>query len=188
MKDPLESYILDRKQELEVYDPDDRLWERIDQELHAHQRQALGVRLWRIAAAVALVAAIGLSLWWFTASQRAAPLMAEQAQPEVKPQDLYSPELAEVEAYYSTMISNRREQIKAYKSMGIDIDDDAFDQLDELKQQYEDLQKELLNTENAQIIVNAMIQNLSTQMEVLNQQLMILEQIKSMQHENKTSI
>ncbi|RMG18384.1 MAG: hypothetical protein D6730_22895 [Bacteroidetes bacterium] len=189
MRDPLEKYILERKQELDVYEPDDRLWERIDKELYASASgRGRTFSFWKIAASLALMMGIGLALWLWKPFAAATVPVAAQEQPVVQPQELYPPELAEVEAYYSTMISNQKAQIQAYKAAGISIDDSMFDQLEELAKQYKELQKELLSTEDAQIVINAMIQNLSLQMEVLSQQLMILEQIKSMQHEHQTSL
>lgn len=181
MRDPLEQYILDRKQELDVYEPDDRLWERIDKELYAESTKAK-FPIWKIAAAILLLFSIGISLVWLLNSQ------PEMEQLAANPQDLYSPELVEVEAYYTSMIDNQKEQLQAYAAEGISVDESSFGQLEELGNNYKDLQKELLNTEDSQIVVNAMIQNLSMQMEILNQQIMILEQIKSMKNENQTSL
>ncbi len=185
MKDPLENYILDQKHTLDIYEPDDRMWERIDKELY-RDRRPQRFAIWKIAASVLILLSVGFSYLWLRPVAPSEITKVDEVQMNL--QDLYSPELVEIETYYTTMIANQKNQIQAYKAAGIVIDDNMFELPEELSIQYKELQKELLSTEDSQIIINALIQNLTMQMEILNQQLTILEQIKSMKNENQNSL
>ena len=50
---------------------------------------------------------------------------------------------------------------------------------------YKDLQKELAYGEDKEVVIDAIVKNLLTQVEVLQQQLKILEDIKRMQDERE---
>ena len=56
--------------------------------------------------------------------------------------------------------------------------------LDQLSSNYQELEKELNNNPNKEQLLEAMIQNLSLQQELLNQQLSIFQTIKQNKHES----
>ncbi len=186
MKDALEQHILTHKAELDVFDPGDRIWEAIDQELQEERTVPLRARFgwaWKIAAAVLVlvVLALGIRQWMPVQDQ------LSQAGP-IESRSHYSPELIEVEDYYNTVIDDKVNLVRQFQQEGVVTDEDLFTSLEELRTMYQDLQGELLQGANQELVVNAMVQNLTMQMEILNQQLSILEQIKSMQDEQPTSL
>jgi hypothetical protein len=178
MQDQLEQYIISQKHQLDVFEPNDRLWERIDKELNGGQTKVrhFWAQSWKVAAAVALLLAAGALLWWVS-MQSPAPQIAE-AGPQPDPQSLYTAELVEVETYYTQQISAQKARIESFRNQGIVLEEALYEQMETLTTAYQDLQKELVLTENEELVVNAMIQNLMMQMQILNQQLMILEEIK----------
>lgn len=183
MKDALEQHIREHKAALDVFEPSDRIWEAIDREMdQGNRRRVLRTGwMWKAAAAVLLLVALGLGFW------RVNPL----EQPLAAAQDVrthYSPELIEVENYYTAAIDDKVAMVRKFQQEGVVGDDELFESLNELRTMYQELQAELSQGEDQELVVNAMVQNLNMQMEILNQQLLILEQIKSFQHEAPQSL
>ena len=182
MQDQLESYIIKHKAQLDVFEPDDRLWERIDREINSAKgkRMPLWTSRWTVAASIILLVGLGGLLWLNRPIDRGGL--------QIDPKSLYSSELVEVEAYYTQMISDQKAQIDSYREQGVVIDETLLQQNEQLTSAYLELQQELLRTEDQGLIVNAMIQNLMMQMEILNQQLRILEQIKQLRNGNQINL
>lgn len=186
MQDQLERYILSQKDQLDVFEPDDRLWERIDRELHEEtpvRKLNFWSQSWKAAAAIAMLVTAGALLWWVSLQSPSQEITNGKSSPAIQtnPQAFYTAELAEVETYYSEQISAQKARIESFKTQGIVLDEALYEQMDMLNENYVELQTELSFAEDQDLIVNAMIQNLMIQMQILNQQLMILEEIKTKQ-------
>jgi hypothetical protein len=183
MKDALETYIEEHKASLDVFEPSDRIWEAIDREMEVGGRKRIlqAGWAWKMAAAVLLLVALGLGFW------RVQPVREPLAAAQGTHQH-YSPELIEVENYYTSLIDGQVARVRQFQQEGVVADDELFGALDQLRNMYQELQTELQNAENQELVVNAMVQNLSMQMEILNQQLLILEQVKSFQDEAPQSL
>ncbi|MEL6591439.1 MAG: anti-sigma factor [Bacteroidota bacterium] len=187
MQDQLEKYILNHKDQLDVFEPDDRLWERIDRELYQEEeapvrKLSFWSQSWKMAAALAFLVTAGALLWWVSMQTPAQQMVGGNPPASTtSPKDFYTAELAEVETYYTEQISAQMARVETFKTQGIVLDDALYEQMDMLNESYAELQTELTHAEDQDLIVNAMIQNLMIQMQVLNQQLMILEEIKTKQ-------
>lgn len=190
MQDQLEKYILSQKDQLDVFEPDDRLWERIDRELHEDEAPVRKLNFWsqswKVAAAIAMLVSAGALLWWVSLQSSTSEIVVAPTDPDqpavtTNPQAFYTAELTEVETYYSEQISAQKARIESFKTQGIVLDEALYEQMEMLNDNYVELQDELTHAEDQDLIVNAMIQNLMIQMQILNQQLMILEEIKTKQ-------
>ncbi|MEO0472934.1 MAG: hypothetical protein AAF206_25175 [Bacteroidota bacterium] len=181
MQDSLEQFIIAHKQDFDVLETDDRLWQRIDQELHRApdaKQIPFWAKTWKYAASiVALVGLAGFLLWQYgpTAKPCTEPAMTEAP-------TLFPEELTEVESYYASMISSQIALISDYRKEGVSIDADMMAQIDELNRSYNELKDELLRTEDKELIVREMIKNRTLQLDLLNQQLIILERIKELKY------
>jgi hypothetical protein len=180
--DKLEKFIAENRDELDPHEPPEALWGKLNEALDKQQpaaKQGRFVpirRVWQAAAAVAILVAAGtLAFQWyyygggvpnttFELVEHRRPSLAEVA-----------PELAETEQYYISQIGQKKQQIKSLSS---ELPDKEFEQdLAELERSYQDLKNELYHDGNYGLS-EAMIQNLQLRMDILNQQIEILQQIK----------
>lgn len=190
MRDHLEKYILANKRELDVHRPSPQLWDRIYRDLATPPaletpvpepiQQRRPFFTWKIAAAIAVIAFVSGGLFWKMTVQ---PLSSEPVTSNVEHTQLH-----QMEAYYQTAIKAKENQIRLFQQGGVQPDNALFFQLQRLQDLYQDLRKELPESQDPDVVVNAMMQNLTMQMEILNQQLMILEQIKSMTNEKDSRL
>lgn len=97
-------------------------------------------------------------------------------------------EFANMETYYRDAIKQHKSQMVAYHDEGISLDDNFSIDLDQLQHDYTALQEELRLSENPEAVVDAMVQNLTMQLDIVQQQLRILESIKKAQQNNTDAV
>ena len=179
----LEKFVEDNRSELDVHEPPEGLWNQIAKDLPAKKQGkviTLKVRtLMRVAAAIVilLVAFIGFQL---LQKQKEEPTLATLPNLEQ-----ISPELAEAEVYYSSLISQKQKEIKTFPLEKYDLGEDFYTALNELDTMYTKLKTELYQVPSKEQVVDAMIRNLQMRIEVLNRQLAILKQIQKFKNEEK---
>lgn len=185
MSEKLEEYIRANRAKLDSFEPDGMIWERIDKKLRPRQIMMRRVKTWAVAATVTL---LGITLG-VLGLQDGAPIIIAQNPPLEKVlEESYTPELAEIESYYHSVIEDQQSQLVSFKDEGIVLDETGTFGLEQLKIMYKDLQKELAYGEDKDVVVNAMIENLMMQMDVLRQQLMILDNIKVQRNEQEKEV
>lgn len=90
-----------------------------------------------------------------------------------------SPEMAETQNYFSTVIRTEIEKINTQKSPeNSKLIDDAFLRLENLEEQYAHLSSELKESDSDKRVVFAMITNFQQRIEILQNLLTQLEEIK----------
>ncbi|MEM6263887.1 MAG: hypothetical protein AAGI38_15340 [Bacteroidota bacterium] len=183
MKGKLEKHIETHKSELDIYEPSPHIWQGIDQELRPVR--PLYQRISRIAAVIALLAGTTFGVYHV---QQALSMSSDSPVATASHEQHYPQELREIEAFYTSEIENRRAMLTDYRQSGIELDDSFDADLERLKVLYGELQQELVEGEDKEQIVKAMISNLRMQMEVLQQQLSILKQIQSMKSQHEQAI
>ncbi|MBC5774044.1 hypothetical protein H8S95_08205 [Pontibacter sp. KCTC 32443] len=196
MKDRLKDFVSEHRDDFDVYEPRPELWQEICQELSAEPKETTKVikfsfgdsfsfsgdmLFMRVAAAVILLLGCGLTLW--LTKQNAADgnyTMAAVSQPAIQK---IAPELVEVEAYYTSQLKDKKEQLSEYdlKVLGLDEKREIDSEIARLDSSYIQLKKQLLTAPNTEKVMNAMIQNLQIRIEVLNRQLEVLQKIEKLQ-------
>jgi hypothetical protein len=151
--------------------------------------------LWRepvLRWAASLLVAIGVGLGgshfmapavMTTASVEEAPAAEAPATANALPA-----EFADMESYYREAIKQHKTQMVAYHEEGISLDDEFSIDLDQLQQDYGALQQELQLSENPEAVIDAMVQNLTMQLDIVQQQLRILESIKKAQQNTSDAV
>ncbi len=190
-KDRLERFVRDNREDFDTLEPDDVLWGRIAGQLgkepelppkKASTPRRWGTQYfdWRIAAG--LVLGLGISYLVYLNNE-----FGVTRDPQVA---LTVPAYAREFTQYSQAIDQKRNELIRLTSDNPELYKEFATDLDRLEKSYGNLRSELPKAPNQETLIQAMIQNLQWQIDLLNQQLNILQRIKQadQRHENKTII
>ncbi|MEO1052034.1 MAG: hypothetical protein AAFX87_15485 [Bacteroidota bacterium] len=166
-EDKLKKWVDEDKTRFDIYETDvDGLWGEIENRLDSKDkadRRGRFTVLWRAAAVVVLAFGLG---WFFAKS-------GGDSQVDNNGFALHeiSPELAETEFYYSSMVN---EKLQIIQASGADINQEVYDNLAVLDSVYQELKLDLQDNADNEEVVSAMIQHYRIKLEILEQ---ILEEI-----------
>ncbi|MCU0340345.1 MAG: hypothetical protein MUE30_10700, partial [Spirosomaceae bacterium] len=201
MKDKLQRFVRDNREAFETQEPSDDLWNRIhaqlDQQAPVAQdepkivalndeisdkpvvqqtaplsiwRGAGGEALWRVAASVVLVVGLGWGVY------RLNEQYGLSEAPEVA---LTSTEYAKQVGQYTQLIDTKREELVKLTKNNPELAQEFAVELGQLESSYQNLKADLPKNPNQETVIQAMIQNLQWQIDLLNQQLNIIQRIKN---------
>ncbi len=125
-----------------------------------------------IAASIALLCVLGLQVY--------------NTQPSIKEQVVeISPEVSEAEFHFASLVEEQIQQLKSEKSPENEqLVADTLKQLHGLELDYKLLEQELVNGGDTKLILNAMITNFQTRIELLKEVLTKIETIKTLKKSN----
>ena len=189
-KTKLERFIRDNREDFDHHEVPAGLWAKIDKSLgeddseqlsventetHNHNQTAVKIiRNWRKTWAIA--ASITLLIGCFSAFYlKNSPESTEQIVAEVAPQ--YNDKMVQ----YASLIETKREEIREIEMHDPVMYKEFATEIEKLNQDYQNLQEELPQTPNQGELVEAMIQNLRVQLDILNRQLIIIQKVKEYQ-------
>ena len=111
-------------------------------------------------------------------------------QPSIKEQVVeIAPEVTKTEFYFASLIENQVQQLKKEKSPETaKLVDDTIIQLNKLEANYQKLEQDLLNGGNSKIILNAMIINFQTRIDLLKEVLNNIKEIKKLKSYNDENL
>ena len=194
-KTKLERFIRDNREDFDHHEVPVGLWAKIDKSLGEDKSEQLSVentetcnqtavkiirnwrKIWAIAASIILL--IGcFSVFYLKNS----PESTEQIVAEVAPQ--YNDKMVQ----YASLIETKREEIKAIEIHDPVMYKEFATEIEKLNQDYQNLQDELPQTPNQGELVEAMIQNLRVQLDILNRQLIIIQKVKEYQRTPTKSV
>jgi hypothetical protein len=172
MKDRLEQFISDHREQFDLYEPDERLWTGIESGIG--RRKVLGIGwkglLWR-AAAVVLIFGASFLLQEYRHQHRG--MLSEREQGKILRK---IPELEEAEIYYTGLLDEKLQEVKPLLSqhpeLGISLNQD----LSELDSIYQELQKDLMDNIANDEVVEAMIQNYVLKIQILEDLLKYMDE------------
>lgn len=136
-------------------------------------------RLWKplsIAASVAVICLLGFQFF--------------STEPSIKEQVVeIAPEVSQTEFYFASLIEEQIQELKDSKSPETArLVDDTLFQLDKLEENYSTLEQELINGGDSKIILNAMITNFQTRIDLLKEVLQNIDNIKNLKTYNDENI
>ncbi len=157
----------------------ERFLEKLNRDNGVVQLQGKKTSWWKplsIAASIAILCMLGIQV--FT------------AQPSIKEQVVeIAPEVSKTEFYFASLIEEQVQLLKDEKSPETaKLVDDTLLQLDKLESNYQTLEQELVNGGNSKIILNAMITNFQTRIDLLKEVLTNIENIKNLKAYNDENI
>lgn len=129
---------------------------------------------WRVAASIAVLLLAGCFLY-----------MNQQYgvthQPEVV---AANPTYAKEVVLYTQLIDSKRAELKQMTQDNPGLYQEFAADLDRLEKSYQSLKADLPKNPNQEVLIQAMIQNLQLQINLLNEQLRVIQRIKQQLHEN----
>ncbi|GAB4019486.1 hypothetical protein [Spirosoma koreense] len=208
-KNNLERFIRDNREDFDDKEPSASLWQRIEagldgqelgkdtsnvspltgpqldpsapfRQIHRNQAQAGSRQIgwprldWRVAASVALLLLAGSFLYMNRKYDVAR-------QPEVV---AASPTYAKEVAQYTRLIDTKRAELKQMTEDNPALYQEFATDLDRLEKSYQSLKSDLPQNPNQEVLIQAMIQNLQLQINLLNEQLRVIQRIKQQTHES----
>jgi hypothetical protein len=162
----LEEFIKANREAFDHKEPRDKLWTRIESDLD--ERPGYGW-IWK-AAAVLLLAVCSFLIWERNQYQSIDYSTVSEVQ--------LDPEFMETELYYTQLISEQRVMVEQFDLNDPELKESFRRDLAALDTAYQELKLEYVETSN-EAVLQALIDNLQLRMELLNQQVLILEQIKN---------
>lgn len=187
-KTKLERFIRDNREDFDHYEAPAGLWAKIDKSLgddltENYKDESLSTpevreivllqttkRVWKT---WAIVASIALLIGCFSILYlKNNTESTEQIVAEVAPQ--YNDKMVQ----YASLIETKREEIKAIEIHDPVLYKEFASEIEKLNQDYQNLKDELPQTPNQGELVEAMIQNLRVQLDILNRQLIIIHKVK----------
>ena len=164
MKDRLEKYIEENKAELDYRTPPDSAWKKIEEKLQTSSSPNY-LRYWQAAAVIFFVVSIGLVLKNYQGAESDITVSETVVEFET------------TEEYYFDVIESQQGLLTRYLQQYPDLAADFNSDLAELSRNYNKLKKDFETTGDSQVL-NALIQNLQLQQELLHNQLKIIQQIE----------
>ncbi|PQA58305.1 hypothetical protein [Siphonobacter curvatus] len=195
-KDRIERFIRDNREEFDAFEPPLGLWADIERRLpeaiipDAEEKETKVIPLgntagnrswmhffveksWRMAAGVVLLLGLGfVAGQYFMKPRYTDPIIAQ-----------VSPEEGKMAFRYASLIETKRSEIKAIETSNPQLYREFASEIEQLDKDYQNLRSELPQTPNQTELVEAMIQNLQLQLDILNRQLQIINRISKPSHE-----
>ena len=204
MSKGLEQFIRDNRDQFDTDEPGEQIWEKLEEQLtdknQANQKQSSQRRQailftmvrWSAAAAILILACIGI---YSLLNNRPAntPGLVQQPSSSDTP-GANDPILKEInpgyarEVYqFTRLIELKQNELKEIEKENPNLYKKFVADINKLDSSYNALKKELPENPNREQLLEAMIENLRLQTEILNQQLSIINQIKASKSNNHES-
>ncbi|MBK6266332.1 hypothetical protein JKA74_14900 [Marivirga sp. S37H4] len=167
-RDKLEDFIGKNRNAFEEDFNHEVSWDAIERKIKPKKKNSFN---WLAAASIVLLLAVG----WLIMDRYELNQKVDQLERLTVNGRSYE----EIEKYYTYTIANKSQLVKEKSDQ---IDYPIHEDLNELQKNYESLKQQLKQGVPHQKIIDAMIWNLRTQIEILNEQLEILEEVQ--QHSN----
>lgn len=182
----LENFIRDHREEFDGEEPSPRVWKDLQQQLQADANPApkknsggrvltLTILKWSAAAAILVLAGLGV----FHLIDKPTPPGTAEVKP--KRDDILqkiNPTYAKEVYHFTQLIELKQEELKQIEKDNPELYQQFLGDISQLDSSYNNLKKELPSNPNREQLLEAMIENLKMQTELLNQQLQIIQQIK----------
>jgi len=181
MKDRLEQFISDHRDQFDLYEPDEKLWAGIEPRVPKERSFRIGWKgvLWR-AAAVLVIFGASFVLQEYLHLHRG--ILTDKTEDKILRE---IPELQEAEVYYTSLLNEKINQIEPLISENPELGETLHQDLTELDSIYNELQKDLRDNIANNEVVEAMIQNYILKIQILENLLDYMDETsKNNENEN----
>jgi septal ring factor EnvC (AmiA/AmiB activator) len=187
MSNKLKNFISDNRKAFDDEMPSGKVWEDIEASFTEKKKKKFiltSLYKWSMAAAAMLILASG-AYFIFIKKPVEIPVVAK-TDPDI---NVLDPASALEINLFAKMIDTKQEELKALAKEQPELYQQFATAINQLDSSYNTLKNQLSATPNKEMLLEAMIQNLQLQLNVLNQQLNIIHQIKDSKkynHEKNT--
>ncbi|MDJ1499297.1 hypothetical protein [Xanthocytophaga agilis] len=188
----LEQFIRNNRQEFDTFDPGSDLWKGIEQKLNEKEKKSIRL-LWfqtpmmRYAAAAIIVFVMGYGVFQLGRYSAEGTPEGRVATANLNVTQI-SPELAQAEAYYTSLINEEKALLDPKEVEALGLKDDFNEDLAVLDSTYKNLKKELVTEPNKDRIIAAMVKNLQLRVEIIRQQIETLQRVNKNQRKEPKSL
>ena len=193
MNNRLEQFIQDNREAFDNEEPRPQLWKNLQARVLENQKDErvfhLSFLRWTAAAAVLIMLA-GI---FYYMEQRQDPTLAK-AEPSTSPvttEDVLNeldPNYAKQVYHFTQLIELKQTELKQIEKEHPELYHQFVKDINKLDSSYQALRTELPRNPNRELLLEAMIQNLRLQTELLNQQLSIIKQLRQKNTKDHESI
>ena len=183
MNKSLEEKLREQRDAMDSLEPSAGLWDKIDQELDQKEdpkTKRLGGGRWYWQAAAVIFFSLSAYLL-FDRYQEPPAQMADVLYERL------GTDFVEIEQYYGQVISLKRRELEGYSNQYPGISEIVDTDLNTLNEEYKLLEQEFIISNN-QAVVDAMIENLRTRIDILSSQIEHLKKLNTTTHEYEQNI
>lgn len=174
MQDKLKQFVESHRDECEIYQPREHLWDGVEERMQHKRRSALWQQL-AIAASILLLVTCGT--WIFIANRSALPVA-------VTAPELHSP-IKGAEVQFAAIMQLKDAELEKYCRPQPELCREFESDMAMLNKAYYQLKNEYAASASKETILQAMMTNLQMQMQLINRQLQIMESVKRKKTELK---
>ena len=194
MSSRLEQFIRDNREQFDSEEPNSEIFSKLQKQLQhpTKNNKITRINLIRLSVAAAIIVVAGL-LTFFLITKKETPLSVAKTQQE-NTQDAASNMIEEIdpayakEVYHFTQIIElKQDELKKISNENPELYREFIYDINQLDSSYNALKKELPENPNREQLLEAMIQNLRLQADLLNQQLLIIQKIKQSKKDKNES-
>ncbi|MDE3252044.1 MAG: hypothetical protein KGO92_04510 [Bacteroidota bacterium] len=183
MKNKLEDFVKRNRDAFDSENPSPHIWEAIEQTPEKKEKKILYYFSRMQAAAILLLLLNGMVIFFllqYRTNGKTEPASGMMSQPVAGQEIKVSEDML---SQFSKAVEKKQERLKEVASTNPVLYKKFTDALNQLNTVYKDLENELEHNPNKEQLLEVMIQNLSLQQELLNQQLSIYQKIKNNKNE-----
>jgi cell division protein FtsN len=186
-KDKLEKFVIENRSDFDAYEPSPEVWDKIFTQKPLKVSKPLWIKLSRYAAVAAvtlLISFITGNYFSSTENKNNLPVANNSGNENFQ----YNiPELTEAEAYYSSMVKTKINEIGILTANNPEVKQELDYDLQELEQIYSELKDDLADNAGNEEVIEAMIQNYRTRLEILEGLLRSLKNEKQKRENNENN-
>ena len=195
MSSPLEKFMRDNREQFDSEEPRPQVWASLEKQLAPEDKKGkiLAMKFLRlsVAAAILVLAGIGVFYLAFDKKNTDPPVVSTNpsgtipAVTDDKMLEEINPTYAKEVYHFTQLIELKQTELKQIEKDNPELYKQFITDINKLDSSYYALKNELPATPNREQLLEAMIQNLRLQTDLLNQQLNVIKQIK--QSKSKTN-
>jgi len=190
MSNQLEQFVRDNRDQFDPDEPSPQVWKNLEKQLSPQKNEVkkdakvIAMRILRLSAAAAIIILAGFGVYsLFNNKKGTETAKTEQTDAPIpgSNEDILNkinPAYAKEVYHFTQLIELKQSELKQIEKDNPQLYKQFLGDINKLDSSYNALKKELPDNPNREQLLEAMIQNLRLQTELLNQQLEIIHQIK----------